>query len=217
MSQEAPVQTVSACSQCGRALVHSDLVQIAGSWVCAECKPAFLSRVMASGAAGASPLAWRYGGFWIRFGARFIDGLVFMVPILIFAAVLIPSLIRAGSQAGNPASAPNPAFAAFGVITFLLVFFLAGGCYEILMLKYRSATLGKMACGLKVIRPDGRSLSWGVCFGRFFMWNVVTSGIPYLNSVLMLVSSIMLGVDDEKRALHDRVCDTRVIYKQGVA
>jgi hypothetical protein len=27
----------------------------------------------------------------------------------------------------------------------------------------------------------------------------------------------MLGVDDEKRALHDRVCDTRVIYKQSVA
>jgi uncharacterized RDD family membrane protein YckC len=85
------------------------------------------------------------------------------------------------------------------------------------MLKYRSATLGKMACGLKVIRADGRSLSWGVCFGRFFMWNVVTSGIPYVNSVLMLVSAIMLGVDDEKRALHDRVCDTRVIYKQSVA
>jgi uncharacterized RDD family membrane protein YckC len=172
---------------------------------------------MASGAAGASPQAWRYGGFWIRFGARFIDGLIFTVPILIFAAVFIPNLIRAGRQAGNPASAPNPAFAAFGFITFFLVFFLAGGCYEILMLKYRSATLGKMTCGLKVIRSDGSTLSWGVCFGRFFMWNVVTSGIPYINTVLMPVSAIMLGVDDEKRALHDRVCDTRVIYKQSVA
>jgi uncharacterized RDD family membrane protein YckC len=205
MSQEAPVQTVLACSQCGRALAHSDLVQIAGNWVCANCKPAFLSRVMASGAAGASPLAW-------RFGARFIDGLVFMVPTLIFVALLIPNLIRTRGQAPI---APNAAFAAFG--TFFLAFFLAGGCYEILMLKYRSATLGKMVCGLKVIRSDGRSLSWGVCFGRFFMWNVVTSGIPYLNSVLMLVTAIMLGVDDEKRALHDRVCDTRVIYKQSVA
>jgi uncharacterized RDD family membrane protein YckC len=74
-----------------------------------------------------------------------------------------------------------------------------------------------MACGLKVMRSDGRSLTWGVCFGRFFMWNVVTSGIPYLNSIFILVSAIMAGVDDEKRALHDRVCDTRVIYKQGVA
>jgi uncharacterized RDD family membrane protein YckC len=217
MNQEAPVQAVLACSQCGRALAQSELVHIAGNWVCADCKPAFLSRVMASGAAGASPLAWRYAGFWIRFGARFIDGLIFTVPILIFAAVFIPNLIRAGGQAGSPASVPNSAFAAFGFITFFLVFFLAGGCYEILMLKYRSATLGKMACGLKVIRSDGRTLSWGVCFGRFFMWNVVTSGIPYINSVLMLVSSIMLGVDDEKRALHDRVCDTRVIYKQSVA
>lgn len=217
MSPEAPVQTVLACSQCGRTFAHSDLVQIAGNRVCADCKPAFLSRMMASGAAGASPLAWRYGGFWIRFGARFIDGLIFMVPVMIFAALFIPNLIRAGKQAGNPASVPNPAFAAFGGITFLLVFFLAGGCYEILMLKYRSATLGKLACGLKVIRPDGRSLSWGVCFGRFFMWNIVTSGIPYINSILILVSSIMLGVDNEKRALHDRVCDTRVIYKQSVA
>jgi uncharacterized RDD family membrane protein YckC len=167
-------------------------------------------------ASGASPSTWRFGGFWIRFGARFIDGLIFMVPTLIFASVLIPNLIRAGRQAGNPASAPPiPAFLGFGFFTFFLVLLLAGGCYEILMLRYRSATLGKMACGLKVVRPDGRSLSWGVCVGRFFMWNVVTAGIPYLNSVLMLVSSIMLGVDDEKRALHDRVCDTRVIYNRA--
>lgn len=214
MTQEVAVQTVLACSQCGRAFAQSDLVHIAGNWVCADCKPAFLSRVMASGAAGASPLASRYGGFWIRFGARFIDGLVFMVPFMIFIALLLPNFIRTRGQAPKP---PNPAFAAFGLLTFFLVVFLVGGCYEILMLKYRSATLGKMACGLKVIRSDGRSLSWGVCFGRFFMWNVVTSGIPYLNTVLMLVSSIMLGVDDEKRALHDRVCDTRVIFKPTVA
>ncbi len=217
MIPEAPVQTVLACSLCGRAFANSDLVQIAGSWVCADCKPVFLTRVMASGAAGASPQAWRYGGFWIRFGARFIDGLIFMVPILIVAAIFLPELIRAGKQAGNVPGAPNPIFAAVGFMTFMLISFVAGGCYEILMLKYRSATLGKLACGLKVVRSDGRALSWGVCFGRFFMWNVVTSGIPYLNTVLMLVSSIMLGVDDEKRALHDRVCDTRVIYKQSVA
>jgi uncharacterized RDD family membrane protein YckC len=214
MSQEVQVQTVLSCSQCGRALAQSDLVHIAGNWVCADCKSAFLSRVMASGATGASPLAWRYGGFWIRFGARFIDGLVFTVPAVIGAAVLIPSLVKATNQSPRPA---NAVFAASGFITFFLLFLLLGGCYEILMLKYRSATLGKLACGLRVVRPDGHSLSWGVCFGRFFMWNVVTSGIPYLNSVFMLISSIMLGVDDEKRALHDRVCDTRVIHKQGIA
>ncbi len=210
MSPETPVQTTLLCSQCGRTFAQSDLVHIAGNWVCADCKPAFLSRVMASGAAGASPLGWRYGGFWIRFGARMVDGLIFAIPILILAALLIPNLVRARGQ--TPFS-PNPMFAAFGFLTVFVVGFLVGGVYEVLMLKYRSGTLGKLACGLKVIRSDGRDLGWGVCFGRFFMWNVVTSGIPYLNSVLMLVSSIMVGVDEQKRALHDRVCDTRVVYK----
>ncbi len=171
---------------------------------------------MASGAAGASPLTWRYGGFWIRFGARFIDGLIFTIPFLIMFALFMPNLFRVARQSGA-AGVPNTLFPAFGFLTVFVSFFLIGACYEILMLKYRSATLGKLACGLKVIRSDGRSLGWGVCFGRFFMWNVVTSGIPYINTIVMLVSSIMLGVDNEKRALHDRVCDTRVIYKQSVA
>jgi uncharacterized RDD family membrane protein YckC len=168
---------------------------------------------MASGAAGASPLGWHYGGFWIRFGARVIDGSVLGVPLLILAAVLIPNLLRAQGDASKPDFA---AFAAFG-LTFFLIYFLVVICYEVVLLRYRGATLGKMACGLRVVRSDGRNLGWGVSFGRFFMWNVVTSGIPYLNFVLMLISGIMAGTDSEKRALHDRVCDTRVVYKQSIA
>jgi uncharacterized RDD family membrane protein YckC len=215
MSQQDPVQTVLACSQCGRTFAPSDVVQIAGNWVCGDCKPAFLSRVMASGAAGASPFGWRYGGFWIRFAARFIDGIVLGVPFLIVAAVLIPNLMRVQGDASSP-NAAFPAIAAFG-LTFFLVYFLIVICYEVGMLKYRGATLGKIACGLKVVRADGSDLGWGVSVGRFVMWNVVTSGIPYLNFVLMLVSGIMAGTDGQKRALHDRVCDTRVVFKQSMA
>jgi hypothetical protein len=109
MSQEVPLQTVFACSQCGRAFAQSDLVHIAGNPVCIDCKPAFLSRVMASGAAGASPLAWRYGGFWIRCGARMIDSFVFIIPFVVLAVVLIPNLVGARGQA--PVT-PNTAFAA---------------------------------------------------------------------------------------------------------
>ena len=211
MSEQAPVQTVLACSQCGRTFAQSDVVQIAGNWVCGGCKPGYLSRVMASGAASAQ--GWHYGGFWIRFGARMIDGIVLGVPLLILAALLIPNLIRAQGAASNPAAA---GIAAFGV-TFFLVYFVAVICYEVLFLKYRGATPGKMACGLKVVRSDGSSLEWGASIGRFVMWNVVTSGIPYLNFILMMISGIMAGTDGEKRALHDRVCDTRVIYKQSIA
>ncbi len=209
MSQGAPVQTVYPCSQCGRTFPHSDLVAIAGNWVCGDCKPAFLSRVMASGAAGASLAGFRYGGFWIRFGARIVDGLVLGVPFLVLFVFLVPNLIKTQGDAANP---NFTAFAALG-FGFILISFGISACYEVGMLKYRGATLGKMACGLKVVRANGSDLGWGVCIGRFFMWNIVTSGLPYINFILMLTSSIMAGTDSEKRALHDRVCDTRVIYK----
>jgi uncharacterized RDD family membrane protein YckC len=212
MSEQTPVQTVLACSQCRRPFPHTDVVQIAGNWVCAGCKPGYLSRVMASGGA-ASPLGWHYGGFWIRFGARMIDGIVLSVPLMLLAALLIPNLIRARGSASNSAA---PWFAAFG-LTFFLCYFVALICYEVLFLKYRGATPGKMACGLKVVRSDGSSLEWGTSIGRFVMWNLVTSAIPYLNFILMLISGIMAGTDGEKRALHDRVCDTRVVYKQSMA
>jgi uncharacterized RDD family membrane protein YckC len=211
MIPQAPVQTVLACTQCGRTFAQSDLVQITGNWVCADCKPAFLSRVMASGAAGASPNRWQYGGFWIRWGARIVDGVVLIVPMLILAALFIPNLLRRART-----QAPSPELAFFS-LSFLVFFFLVTSCYEVVMLRYWGGTVGKMACGLKVVRSDGRSLGWGVSIGRFFMWNVVTSGIPYLNFVLMMISGIMAGTDAEKRALHDRVCDTRVVYKQSFA
>jgi len=188
---------------------HADLVPIAGNWVCGECKPAFLSRVMAGGAAGASLHGWHYGGFWIRLGARIIDGLVLGVPFFVLALLLIPSLFKTPSDPANPNLG---AFAALG-LGFIVLSFGISACYEVGMLKYRGATLGKMACGLKVVRADGSDLGWGVCVGRYAMWNIVTSGIPYLNFVLMLTSSIMAGTDVEKRALHDRVCNTRVIYQ----
>ena len=208
MSTQVPPQADLACSQCGRVFAHSDLVQVAGNWVCGDCKPVFLSRVMAGGPGATSPLGWHYGGFWMRLAARFIESFVLMAPILILAAVLIPNLFRVRGEA------PNPALAALSLI-FFLILFLAVILYEVLMLRYYGATVGKMACGLKVVRSDGRSLGWGVSVGRFFMLNV--EGIPYLNLVLMPVSGIMTGVDKEKRSLHDRVCDTRVIYKRSAA
>jgi len=164
---------------------------------------------MASGAAGTSAFGRRYGGFWIRFGARIIDGLVLGVPFFVLVLLLIPSVLKTQSDPANPNVG---AFAALG-LSFILLSFAISALYEVGMLKYRGATLGKMACGLRVVRADGNGLGWGVCIGRFFMWNIVTSGIPYLNFILMLTSSIMAGTDSEKRALHDRVCDTRVIYK----
>jgi uncharacterized RDD family membrane protein YckC len=204
MSQQTPTQPVLACSQCGRMLAPSDLVPIAGNWVCGDCKPAFLSRFMAGGPGAASSLP--YAGVGIRFGGRFVDGLVFIIPLVIGAALVLPNLLR---TAGSRATMFNG--------TFVVVIAVFSLFYEVLMLRYWGATLGKMACGLKVVRSDGSSLGWGVSFGRYFMYNVVISAVPFVNWILLLSTAIMAGADEQKRGLHDRVCDTRVIYKRRLA
>ena len=200
MNQEAPVEALFSCSQCGRALAHSDLIQIAGNWVCANCKPAFLSRVMASGAAVTSK--WHYGGFWIRVVARLIDGIILgiaqaCIALLFFGtfgAQFLPSVTR---------SAPIGLLLGFQFVSYAIAI-----AYDVVFLRYQGATLGKMALGLKVVRSDGESLGWGVSIGRYFMY--IVSGI------MLFIGYIMAGFDNEKRALHDRVCDTRVIYKRSL-
>jgi hypothetical protein len=92
MTQQAPTQTVLACAQCGKTFGQSDLVPIAGNWVCGNCKSAFLSRVVAGGPAVASSL--NYAGVGIRFGARFVDGLIFIVPFAIVLILVMPGLLR---------------------------------------------------------------------------------------------------------------------------
>jgi uncharacterized RDD family membrane protein YckC len=203
MMLKSATQTVPSCSRCRREFAQSDLVQIAGNWVCGECKPAYLSEVLA---AGAAPSLFDYAGVGIRFGARVIDSFVLLVPFAVLAALVIPVLARAAG-----------AMAPWLTGAFVAVFVVFAVFYEVLMLRYRGATLGKIACGIKVIRPDGGGLGWGVSFGRFCMWNVVTNGIPYVNLILTPVSAIMAGLDNESRALHDRVCDTRVIRKRSLA
>jgi len=198
MSQQAPVQTLLACSQCGRDFAHSDLLQLAGNWVCADCKPAYLSRVMASGAVAASPMGWHYGGFWIRFGAQLIDGLILgLVQAFValaffgtFGAQFRPSLMR---------SEPQSLRLSFQFLCYAIAF-----SYQVLFLHYRGATLGKMALGLKVVRSNGGTLGWGIASARYFM--------QWVSTLILLIGYIMAGFDSEKRALHDRVCDTRVIY-----
>lgn len=66
-----------------------------------------------------------------------------------------------------------------------------------------SATFGKMACGLKVVRPDGEKISYARACARFFA--------EFLSSIILGIGYLMVAFDEERRALHDRICDTRVV------
>src|SRR5947208_255797 len=65
------------------------------------------------------------------------------------------------------------------------------------------ATPGKLVLKLKVVRPDGAKVSLGRALGRYFA--------KMISAVLLGIGYIMAAFDPEKRALHDRIADTRVI------
>lgn len=202
MATQVPPQTMVHCSQCGRPFAQSDLVQIAGNWVCGNCKPAYLSRLMASGASVSS--RWHYGGFWIRFLAVFIDGIALEVVTIPMSLVFFGSVMRPLA-----ASRPNPAAVVGTMLAMNFAIMLIAFLYEVMMIRYFGATLGKMAVGVKVVRTDGSGISWGISIGRYFM--------KFVSGIILMIGYIMAGFDGEKRALHDRVCDTRVVYKQSLA
>jgi uncharacterized RDD family membrane protein YckC len=79
--------------------------------------------------------------------------------------------------------------------------------YAVFFLVKKGATPGKMALGLRVINADGsREITYGKAFGRYFA--------KWLGYLTFYIGFMMAGWDDEKRALHDRICATRVIYSK---
>jgi uncharacterized RDD family membrane protein YckC len=168
----------------------------AGGYVCAGCKPAFLQRLKQGVPLTAGV---RYGGFWIRFLARVIDGLILGVVGIVITVPLGLGTMATYSGSGMPD------FAALisSILLQTSIRFLIAASYEILLTWKTGATLGKMALQLKVVRPDGGPITIGRSIGRYFSTIVST--------VILWIGFIIAAFDDEKRSLHDRICDTRVV------
>jgi uncharacterized RDD family membrane protein YckC len=145
---------------------------------------------------GVAPAGFvRYGGFWLRFVALLIDGFIIGIPIYILR------VYGMGLSMTQIAQYPNPQA---GIIWLLVLISTALACaYEAFFLVRFGATPGKMALGLKVVRPDGSGITAGRAIGRYFARS--------LSGMILYIGFIMAGFDAQKRALHDRICDTRVI------
>ena len=137
----------------------------------------------------------RYAGFWRRWGAVFIDGLV-MIPITIPANL--------GFQFSFAKASEGPEFVALAIVLYLLML-VTPAIYMIWMHGKYGATVGKKVMGIKVVMSDGNPISYGRAIGRYFAY--------LLSGLILYVGYIMAGFDSEKRALHDHMCNTRVIYK----
>ncbi len=206
-----PEAAVNYCSECGRPAPPDELARFGDRLVCRFCKDAYAQKLRE----GVAPAGFvQYGGFWLRFVAVLIDGIILAIPLGILQGVLFGSM---GANFGRiadpgPNASPEQAFqmlgAMFGVIGISMVVATAINCaYETIFLVKYGATPGKMAVGLKVIRPDGSGIGVGRAIGRHFA--------KLLSAIILYIGYIMAGFDAQKRALHDMLCDTRVIKTRG--
>jgi len=94
---------------------------------------------------------------------------------------------------------------AAGIIISILLSIIFPIIYYIYFLVKYSATPGKMALGIKIICLDNDRISVMKALGRNLseILSGITLGIGY----------IIAAFDSEKRALHDRICNTRVVRK----
>ena len=196
-SAPAPAEMV-VCTVSGKSVPKDEAVQIGGAWISQAHKAEYLQTLKE----GVSlPGARHYAGFWIRFGAKIIDGLIIGIPGALIQGAVMALLIHATAK--GAAADSKPVFLAMGV-SFLINFSL-GVSYSVFMVGKYGATLGKMACGLRVVRAGGDPLGYGLAAGRYFA--------ELLNAITLYIGYLMVAFDDEKRGLHDRICNTRVIKK----
>jgi len=197
------------CAECGRPTLPDELASFGGHMVCPECKNTYVQKLREGVAPDAR--AFRFGGFWIRFVASMLDGIILAVVAGIFSAFLFPAFMSRGLvRNSNPT--PDEALAMIvpmmGMMGAMVLLNMIVGCsYETFFIARLGATPGKMALGLKVVRPDGGPITTGRAAGRYFA--------KMISSMILMIGYIMAGFDSQKRALHDIICDTRVIRSQG--
>jgi len=186
--------TEAVCAECGKIFPIDETIRHGNARICVNCKPVFMQKL--SEGAPINTGALNYAGFGIRFGAKFLDGLILVVPYMaVFFLVLIPQ-----------ARGRTPGVFNFLPLMIQLTFVIVQMGYQIFFLGKYGATPGKMLCKLKVVTADGARIGYGRATGRCFA--------EILSGMICYIGYIMIAFDKpQKRALHDHICNTRVVYK----
>jgi uncharacterized RDD family membrane protein YckC len=187
---------------------HCGTQNAAAAQFCRQCgvtlgagTPAFAAPQNAMGGASVqwAPVSPLYGGFWIRFVAAFIDGLLIEVVVLP-VSFLIGGMIGA---AGMAVSMPHTGVRMVNLIIGTVLGTAASWLYEAGMeSSERQATLGKMVVGVKVTGLDGNRISFARATGRHFA--------KIISGMIFFIGYIMAGFTERKQALHDMLAGTLV-------
>jgi uncharacterized RDD family membrane protein YckC/DNA-directed RNA polymerase subunit RPC12/RpoP len=135
-----------------------------------------------------------YAGFWRRFLAAILDGLVLSIGgfVIGFAFGLLYALATGTGQGAE----------ILGNILGILIGWLY---YAGMESSSAQATLGKMAIGIRVTDLEGRRVSFGRATGRHFG--------KIISTLILLIGYIMAGFTARKQALHDMMAGCLVVKK----
>ena len=194
-----------------------------GAQFCPKCgRPVGGAAPAAYAAQGAAVAPYQGGpqfaGFWLRFVAYLIDGVILGIPVSIVCFFIFG--IMGGAAVWTSRVQPNPdpevalaqattMFSAlFGFIfVAVLVVIAANWLYFAYMeSSERQGTIGKIVMNLRVTDANGNRLSFGHATGRYFA-KIVTGLVP------LAIGWIMAGFTEKKQALHDFIAGTLVYRK----
>ncbi len=153
-----------------------------------------------------------YAGFWLRFVAYIIDGIVSCIA---FVILLIPLFVLTGAGAalgriisGEDVGDDVSAFLGAGFILgfFGIILVVSWLYYALSESSSWQATLGKKILNLKVTDMTGQRITFGRASGRYFA-KIITGMIP------LLIGYIMAGFTEKKQAIHDMIASCLVLRK----
>lgn len=154
-----------------------------------------------------------YAGFWIRFAASLLDGIIIAIPMIIIM-VIVFFLMFASSGAfevlTDPAAMEGDIsnqqifklLVTYGIVLVLSiiipVFYFAG-----MHASKWQATIGKKLLKLKVTDLHGNRITFWRALGRYL-------AMAFLSSIFY-IGYIIAGFTEKKQALHDLIAGTVVI------
>jgi uncharacterized RDD family membrane protein YckC len=156
------------------------------------------------------PVAGRYvlAGWWSRVGAAIIDGIIIGI-----VGVILLAIFGLGFASSDDSDTGFGALIVASIVS-TIAFAVAALLYAPLMMaKTNGKTVGRMAVGNRVVRANGAPMSFGWAMLREVAVKILLVGV--LNSVTFGLAGLLDVLwplwDDENRALHDFVVDTRTV------
>ena len=144
-----------------------------------------------------------YGGFWIRFAASLVDGVVLTVIFLVVSYLTGTNIFSLEiTQQGNTHTVKVPP--SWGLLLSALI----PAIYTIGFWLQAGATPGKMLFQLRVVRADtGRLISIGQALKRYLGY--------YVSAVVFLLGYIWAAFDARKQSWHDKLASTVVLRRSA--